>query len=248
MKPVALPVFAAFALSLTALSLAAWPAVAQDRAPAERFERRIVVTGTGEAIAKPDMATLELGVVTEAETAAEALAANNAAMAKIVDDLKAGGIEPRDLQTAGLFIEPRYTQPRPEEARAPQIAGYAVRNTLRIRIRDIAKVGETLDRAVRLGANTLSGPAFTLADPDAIEKEARRKAVEDARARAELYASAAGVALGDVIAIDDRATVRPFAAPAARMMKAEAFDAAMPVEGGELTTTAEVSMTFAIAD
>ncbi|MYZ48731.1 SIMPL domain-containing protein [Rhizobiales bacterium L72] len=228
--------------------LAAAPAFAQSAAPSPIPERRIVVTGTGEAVAKPDMATLELGVVTEDSTAAAALSANNQAMARIVEDLKSAGIEPRDLQTAGLDIAPRYTRPDPNENRAPEIAGYTVRNQLRIRIRDLAAVGATLDRAVGLGANSLSGPAFTLADTSGLEAEARRKAVADAKARAELYARAAGIGLGRVLRIDENGGERPYPVAAPRMMKAEAFDAAMPVEGGELTISASVTMTWAIAD
>ena len=114
-------------------------------------------------------------------------------------------------------------------------------------MRDLADLGDVLDAVVKSGANTLGGVSFGLSEPRAAEDAARRAAVEDARARAALYAEAAGVTLGAVQQI----TEDSFAQPMARMMAAEAAmaDAAPPpVAPGELTVSARVQVVYAIAE
>ena len=238
---------AAFATVLALALCAAGGALAQEATP----ERpHLSVVGEGEVSAAPDMAVVTLGVVSEAETAREALVANSQAMSEIAAALRQAGIEGRDLQTSGFFVEPRYTQPRPVEQgepRAPEIAGYTVRNNLTVRIRDIARAGALLDRAVELGSNYVTGISFTVADPKPLEAEARRGAVADAEAKARLYAEAAGVALGPVILIEERAD--EFEPPRPMMSRAIAAEAAdVPVEAGEITFRAQVRVEWALGE
>lgn len=218
----------------------------------ERPERpRLSVIGQGEVQATPDMAVLTLGVVTEAETAREALVANTEAMSEIAAALRQAGIESRDLQTSGFTIEPKFTQPPPRpvergDAEAPEIAGYLVRNTLTVRIRNIAEAGALLDQAVTLGSNYISGLSFSVADPKPLEAEARRAAVTDAREKAELYAEAAGVDLGDVLLIEQREDFGQPRPMMARSMAAESAD--VPIEAGEITFRAQVRMDWALGE
>jgi uncharacterized protein len=227
------------------VALAAGSAAAQE---ARQQQPHLSVVGEGEVHAAPDMAVLTLGVVTEAETAREALDANSAAMREIAAALREAGIEPRDLQTSGFSVQPKFTQPQPRrEAEAPEIAGYIVRNNLTVRIRDIAEAGGLLDRAVTLGSNYVTGIGFTVADPKPLEDEARRRAVADARGKAELYAEAADVALGRVLAIDEREEQYGPRPMMARALTAEAADA-VPVEAGELTFRAQVRVDWALEE
>jgi uncharacterized protein YggE len=240
-------------LLLVALSFAPLGAGAVHAQPIDalRDERLVSVLGEGKITARPDMALITLGVVSEAKSARDALTANNEAMSKILAALKGEGLEERDLQTSGFFVEPRYSQPPPgfdgSQPFEPEIVGYAVRNQLTLRIRKIADVGRLLDRAITLGANSVSGPTFTVADPGPLQDEARRAAVRDALRKGRLYADAASVRLGPIARIEESAGPRPLPAPMMAMAK-EAADASVPIEGGELTFEAQVAVSWVLTD
>lgn len=235
---------------LLAAMLAA-PAAAPAAAQTEPEVPRLTVTGEGRTQAPPDMATMMLGVVSEAETAGAALAANSQSMAAIVERLRSEGIEPRDLQTSNFSVQPRYSQPPRDHDGSqpfePRIIGYSVSNDLTLRVRELERVGELLDIVVTLGANSISGPSFTLEDPTALEDEARRAAVRDAMRKAQLYAGAAGVTLGAVQRIEEVRFERPQPMAYAAMAR-EAADSAVPIEGGELTFHARVAISWALGE
>ena len=227
----------AFALS-AAIPLAA--AHAQQQPPP-----RIVVTGEGEAAVAPDMALLSLGVMREAATAREALDANNRAMAEVIAAMKELGVAERDLQTAAIQIVPRYNYSnRPDGTQNAELVGYQVTNTLSVRVRDLKRTGEILDRAVTLGVNQGGGVVFSNDDPSATITEARKKAVADAAAKAWPLAEAAGVGLGKVLEISEQAFMPP-----PMPMEAKTFDRAMsavPVEAGENAYRVQVNVIFAL--
>ena len=142
----------------------------------------------------PDLALLSLSVMREAKTARAALDANNDAMAAVIAAMKAAGIKDRDLQTAGIQINPRYNYTnKPDGSQEAELVAYQVTNTLSVRVRDIDKTGEILDKAVSLGVNQGGGISFTNDNPAATITEARKKAVADAMAKAKTLAEAAGV-------------------------------------------------------
>lgn len=231
-----------------AATLLALPALAQ--APLSQGPvPRIVVSGQGEAAVAPDMAVLTLAVQTEAETARAALDENNDAMADVIEALKEAGIEDRDLQTSGLSISPRYVYPRPgNEEQAPRLVGYQVSNSLTVRVREIDMAGEILDRSVTLGVNQGGTISFTNDDPTAALEEARKRAVEDAVARARTLAQAAGVELGRVLEITENGHMRPpmpFAAMASRMEADTA--ASVPIQTGENSYTVNINVTFELS-
>ncbi|RWG02219.1 SIMPL domain-containing protein [Mesorhizobium sp.] len=229
-------------LLLVALAAAiAFPALASaaDTQPPPR----IVVSGEGEATVAPDMAILTLSVMREAKTARAALDANNDAMAAVIAAMKSAGIADRDLQTAGIQINPRYNYTnKADGSQEAELVAYQVTNTLSVRVRDVDKTGDILDKAVSLGVNQGGGIAFTNDDPKATITEARKKAVADALAKAKTLAAAAGVNLGKVIEITDQNV-----APAPMPLNAKAFDAAraaVPVQAGENSYTVQVTVTF----
>nr|WP_223613455.1 SIMPL domain-containing protein [Phyllobacterium calauticae] len=209
---------------------------------------RITVTGEGEATAAPDMAIVSLVVLQEKPTAREALTANNETMAKVLDAMKKAGIAERDLQTSGFNIDPRYVYPDNKQGQppqAPKIVGYAVSNSLSVRVRDLKKVGEILDQSVTLGVNQGGNLTFTNDKPEAIVEEARKKAVANAIAKAKTLTAAAGVEVGKVIEISEQTfQPRPYGgAPRAKMMAAEASDS-VPVAAGENSYNVTVNVTF----
>ncbi|WP_187971155.1 SIMPL domain-containing protein [Aquibium microcysteis] len=238
MQRTALP-FLAFAAFVAAASPAAAQTLPEPRP-------RISVTGEGEHAMRPDMAVLSFSVVRQAGTAREALTANNAAMAQVIAALKGDGIEERDLQTAGIQINPRYEYPTgPDGSQRQVMTGYEVSNTLTVRVRDVQKTGAILDEVVSLGVNQGGGISFTNADPDEAIETARREAVADAVAKARTLAEAAGVELGPILEITEMAA-RPQPMPyMAAKVRAEAADA-VPVEAGENSYRVEVTVSFGI--
>lgn len=203
---------------------------------------RIVVTGEGEATLQPDLALLTLGVMREAPTAGAALADNSTAMAAVIAALKKAGIAQRDLQTTGIQINPRYEySPRADGTQEGKLVAYQVANTVSVRIRDIARTGEVIDKAVALGVNAGGGISFSNENPKPALTEARMKAVADAFDKARTLAQAANVPLGRVTEISDTVTASP---PMPILAKAYAGDAAPSVEAGENAYSVQVNMTF----
>ncbi|WP_304622565.1 SIMPL domain-containing protein [Phyllobacterium lublinensis] len=231
------------AFATTALMAVPFAALAE-----EDPRPRITVTGEGEAAAAPDMAILSLVVLQEKPTAREALTANNEAMTKVLDAMKKAGIAERDLQTSGFSIDPRYVYPENKDntqpPQAPKIVGYAVSNSLTVRVRDLKKVGEILDQSVTLGVNQGGNLTFTNDKPEAVVEEARKKAVANALAKAKTLTEAAGVGLGNVIEISEQSfSPRPMPMGQAKMMAAAPADS-VPVAAGENTYNVNINMTF----
>lgn len=235
---------------LVAAALAVLPAVAS--AQAQPSERLLTVNGEGMVRGVPDMAIVSLGVVSEAETAGAALSANNVSMKSVLDSLHASGIEARDLQTFGFSVEPTYSQPPADfdgsEMFEPKIVGYRVSNNVNLRIRDLSRVGTLLDAVVKLGANSISGPTFTVEDATPMQDEARREAVADALRKAKLYADAAGIGLGPIFRIEESFSQEPQPLGADVMMKMAAAPEEVPIEGGELAFRAHVSVSWRLGD
>jgi uncharacterized protein YggE len=230
-----LPLTLALALALTIPTVAA----AADQPPP-----RIMVIGDGESTIAPDMALLSLSVMREAATAREALTANNDAMAAVISAMKEAGIEERDLQTAGVQIAPRYDYtPKPDGSQDAKLVAYQVTNTLSVRVRDLAKTGEILDKAVSLGVNQGGGISFTNGDPTKVMADARKEAVADAVARATTLTEAAGVKLGKILEISETSYAQP---PIPMLQKYAAGAAAdsVPVQAGENAYRVQVNVTF----
>lgn len=227
--------FAAALFSVAALAGPSFEAVAEE-AP---MERSVTVSATGTATAVPDAARIATGVVSEAGTAREALTANNAAMAKLIAGLKENGIDPQDIQTSGFNLNPRFTNPR--EGQPAVIDGYQAANQVTVHVRDLDKMGEVLDKLVSIGANQMNGITFEVSAAETLRDAARKDAVANARRRAELFATAAGVKVGKVISITEGAMVEP--RPYLRAGRAAAMDA-VPVERGTQSLEATVTVTW----
>ncbi|MBY4606171.1 SIMPL domain-containing protein [Rhizobium sp. 9T] len=231
--------------ALLALPLAAAaPAMAQEAKPREAV---ISVTGDGESSMAPDMAVVTLSVVKQAKTAREALDENNKAMKDVLGALKSGGIAERDLQTSGFSIQPQYNYPQPVDGQQqqPQLIGYQTINSITVRLRDLAKLGQVIDQSVTLGINQGGEIQFTNDKPEAAIEEARRNAVAEAVKKAKTLSEAAGVKLGRIIEINENEP-RPLPQPAYRATMMKEADAAVPVQGGETTYHVSVTVTFAI--
>jgi|WetSurMetagenome_2_1015567.scaffolds.fasta_scaffold30903_5 uncharacterized protein len=205
----------------------------------------ITVAGTGESHSKPDFAQVQVGVVTEALTAAEALKKNNEAMSQLIVMIRKRGIEDRDLQTVQFNVSPRYKYDKNQQE-PPKITGYQVTNEVHVKVRNLLALGAFLDETVSMGANQVRGISFGVAEPAKLLDEARKMAVADAQHRAAIYAEAAGVKIGKPIRIEEQAGGRPGPYPVMRMDAAAA--SAVPVAPGEQTFSVTVTVSYAIVD
>ena len=216
-------------------------------APASASSSPGEIRATGEADARmaPDMATVQLTVTREAATAREALDANSAAMAEVIAAMKTAGVAERDLQTSNFGIQPRYVYPKPRNEKPPVIAGYRVRNTLSVTVRELDDLGELLDQSVSLGVNEGGSVSFGNSDPSAAIAAARADAVRDAMGRAKTLAGAAGVKLGDIISIAEQTGgYYPRPVMMSRAVAAEAD--AVPIAAGVNSYKVTVQLSIAI--
>jgi hypothetical protein len=242
------PITAALIPLFLATALTAAPVLAQETTP---VNGTISISGIGEVTAAPDTAFVNSGVTSQGATAREALDANTKAMSELIETLKAAGIEARDIQTSGFSVNPNYVYSDARDANGyqlpPKITGYQVYNNVNVRVRELAKLGSVLDKAVTVGANTINGVSFSVADPSKLYDEARKAAFADAKAKAGLYAEVAGEELGSIRNISE---VQGMGSPQPYMMKASA-DAvsagAVPIEGGELSYSINVQVTWDFA-
>jgi uncharacterized protein len=223
-----------FALAAAAALLAA-PALAQTaRLPA------ISVTGEATVQVAPDQAQIDGGVASDAKTAREASDANNAAMGKVLLALKGAGIDEKDFQTSRLSLQPQYA---PNRSGPSPVVGYRASNRVTIRVRDVTKVANVIDVLVGAGANDIGGINFMVSQASKLLDEAREQAIADARRKAQIYARAAGVTLGEPIAISEEGSPAPvFRGKIAGGMAATAA----PVAQGEETLSVTVSVSWAI--
>ena len=198
----------------------------------------LTVTGTAIVNGAPDQATLSLGVTTTGATAAAAMGANNDAASAVIARLIAAKVAERDMQTTGLSLNPNWVMNA--AGTAQEIQGYTASSTLTVRIDALDTAGAILDAAIADGANTLNGLTFGLTDPRPLEDDARKAAVADALARAQVLAQAAGETLGPIVSITEGGGGQQ---PMPMLFKAAA-DSAVPLAAGEVGVSAEVTIVW----
>ena len=226
-------------VSLLALvPLQAAPALAHDGPD----RRTISLSASGAVKTTPDKVDISTGVTTEAKTAREALDQNTEAMIKVVEALKADGIDAKDIQTVNFSVGPVYEQKA--EGKPPVVVGYRVTNQVRITLHDIKKLGAILDKVVTLGANQIDGIEFGVEEPEALKDEARKLALKNVTDNAKLYAEAAGVGLGQILSItEEESSYQPRYAPMATRMDS-AKEA--PIEAGTASVEVRVRVSWEI--
>lgn len=233
---------AAVGLALATLVAMSGPASAQS---GENIfaKRTIEVDGTGETRTSPDTADLDLAIDTHARTAEEA-ASNNAALAtKVIDALKAKLGDKGEITTGGYSLDPEYDQ-RPNVTK-PTIIGYNAQNTVTVHTGALDLVGALIDTAIAAGANRVNSLNFSVKDDTKARTEAIAIATRDAHAQADALASALNVKLGKVLKATTVSQERPIPIRMGRAMAMSA-NVATPVEPGQVTVPATVSLTFEI--
>jgi uncharacterized protein YggE len=218
---------------VAATTLLASPTLAQTPPP------MISVTGEATVSVPPDQAQIDGGVTSDAKTAREASDANNAAMGKVLLALKGAGIDEKDYQTSRLSLQPQYA---PNRSGPSPVVGYRASNRVTVRLRDVTKVASIIDVLVGAGANELGGINFMVSQASKLLDDAREKAIADARRKAEIYAKAAGVTLGEPLSISEEGG----SAPVFRGKMVAGMAASAPVAQGEETLSVAVNVSWAI--
>lgn len=230
-------------LALCALLLAP-AAFAQDRAPQAALPADATVLQVnvrGEVQRAPDLATIQAGVVSRDADANAAMRGNAVRMTAVLAALKRAGVAERDIQTSAISLQPQYSY---ADKQPPRIDGYEASNNVSVRLRDMGKIGSVLDALVHEGANQIIGPTFAVDRPEAALDEARRSAVQQARARADVYAQAAGLHVRRILSMSESVDVAP-PRPMMRMSLAMAAPApATPVETGQNTLAVDLNVQF----
>ena len=230
--------------------------------------RTFSVQGEGKVVAIPDVALISFSVLTEGGKDLAALQKENTEKGnKIIAFIKKSGVESKDIQTESYTITPRYEnytcgirilesgmlRPDGEEVcPPPAIVGYSVYQQISVKVRDLGAAGAIVSGVVTEGANNVSGPNFTIDEPEKLQNEARAKAVANARTKARILARAGGFRLGKPVSIyEGYATPYPMRY-ALESAKADGIGGDMEValaptfEPGSEDIRASVSMTYEI--
>jgi len=199
----------------------------------------ITVSGQGKVLASPDRAVINVGVQTQAPTAAEALEKNSSDVQTLITRLKAEGISEEGIRTSNLGVFPITTYDPQTGLQSTQ--GYQADNTITITAEDVQTLSTLLAAAAEAGSNYISGIQLSISDDTEASKEALTLAMAAAKAKAETLASAAGVKLGAVLSV--RESTVP-STPIYYETQGAGDSGAVPVSGGRLEVSASVDVTF----
>lgn len=203
------------AVAVVVLALAGWRYASFYGASIEPSSfRSFAVSAEGKTVTVPDVAQLTFSVVTEGTTDVGTLQVKNTEkMNGVIEFVKSKGVDKKDIKTQTYQIEPRYqyfncnpsilefgsVTPCPPA----EIVGYTIRQSVLVKVRDFGTIGAILSGAVKAGANSVSGPSFTIDDPDAAKQEARKEAVEKAKEKAAQIAKVGGFSVGRLLSIEE---------------------------------------------
>lgn len=222
----------------------------------------ISVSGHGESLAVPDIATFTFSVVSDKATVADAQADATAKANAVTAYLKSSGIDSKDIQTTDYSVSPQYEyQNAVCPASAPNSAstvycppgrqvlkGYEVRQTTTIKVRDTSKAGDLLAGVGGKGATEVSGLNFTFDNPDAVQTDARTKAIADAKQKADALAKELGVSLVRVTSFSENnsGVPRPVMYAMGAGSSADAKSVAPEISVGQNKVTDDVTVTYEI--
>ena len=227
-----------------ALLVLAFSAPAAAQTPAAPAPAVIVTNGEGLVKRAPDRAWVTIGAESRARTAAEAQRLNTDAMTAVTERIKAAGIPADAIQTTGYNLQPEFDYVNGKQT----LRGYVARNQVQVRVDTLTKTGDVISAAVATGATNVSGVRFDLKDRDAVERDALRLAVQDARQRANYAATGAGVTIDRVIRVEEQREMIDGPRPMQMNMAMVRQDSAqaVPLEAGEIEVRVRVTLTVAI--
>ncbi|MBI3626758.1 SIMPL domain-containing protein [Candidatus Uhrbacteria bacterium] len=252
-------VLSAIILGLVALSLVAYVHNEFKRGryigrPAE-VRDTITINGEGKVTAIPDTAYVTLGLTVEKKEVAQAQKENNQKMNDVIAGLKNLGIKDADIQTTDYRINTVYDyvpapMPKSNSYMPPVpgrqvIRGYEVSQSVRVKIKNLDKIGDVLTLAGGKGLNQVSGVSFDLDDPEKLKQMAREKALNNAKEKAQALARVSGARLGKIVSFSEYGgdSPRPMPMYYAQDSTVASAPSVPQIQGGtmEITITATVS-------
>ena len=219
---------------------------AQQQVQLEVTPRVPSITVSAEALVtvEPDQAEIDIGVVAEAKTAAQAAKDNAARLAVVIAEVKKILKQGDQTKTVGYSVTPNYRTPNPREGGKPEIVGYTATNVVQVKMAGIQDVGRLIDAATAAGANRIQRLVFTLKDEEAPQREALRQATAKAKAKAEDVARALGVKFVRVMSVtENERSYRPFVRERADVAMAVQQQAPTPIESGTVQIRSSVTLT-----
>ena len=164
-------------------------------------------------------------------------------MSRVIASLKKAGLTDREIQTSNLSLNPQYVY---QENLPPRLTGYQASNQVIVTVRELNRLGQVVDATVNAGATNVGGISFGVEDPTESENRARLEAVENLRAKADLYARAMGYRVTRLVTLNEGSSYTPAPPPMPVMMRAEAakYDASTPVSPGETKVRVDISATY----
>lgn len=226
-------------LTLITVIMSSSPAQQDKKEPL----RSITVRGEGMIATSPDQVRLSISVNTQGQSASAAMRLASGKTAEILALLKAMGVDEKNIQTSRVNVSPTYDYSK--QIQPPPIIGYNSANDFSVLFKGklMDKVGEFMDKAVTAGASNFGGLQYESSTQRELERDALKRAADDAKARAEVLAKQLGASLGQVMTISESVS---HGGPVPIMMKSAMMDAssAAPVVHGELSIRAEVTVVF----
>lgn len=211
------------------------------------YARTITVNAEGKVTSRPDIATINLSVVSEGKMVKDVTKDGNEKMAKIVAAVKAQGVESKDVVTSSYNLGSQYDYG--DYTVPPKFIGYRLEQTVTVKIRDLDKVDDVLDQSVTAGANQVGQLVFDIDDASNLKKDARKEAFKKAKDKAQEMADAAGVRLGRVVTFNEGYDYMPMQYANFAMDRAESAPMAAQgstIEAGSKELAVNVSVTYEI--
>jgi uncharacterized protein len=229
------------AIMSLAFAVAPLCAIAVAQTPASATHT-IEVNGNGQSQAAPDLATLEVTIETHAPTAADAAGSNGHLAQKVRDALQEKLGDKGMMWTGGYSLYPEYNEPR--NGGKPTITGYRAENSITVETGSLDLVGPLIDAAIAAGANRVNSLDYSLRENSKARSDAITKASKDAQTQAEALAAALRLKLGPIVRASTVAEIRPVLARGVAM--GASIGAPTPIEPGQVTVPATVSLTYEI--
>jgi uncharacterized protein YggE len=204
--------------------------------------RTFSVSGEGKEVVVPNIAEIRIGVISEGLDLTTLQKENSEKMNRIINFLKEKGIDEKDIQTENYSVSPKYDYSKPPY----RIVGYSISQNLKVKVRDLSKIGEILSQAVNYGANNVSGPNFTVDDKEVYLEKAREKAIKNAKEKAEKIAKTAGFKLGKIVSIYESSPYEPYPFMLKEMEVGSPEISQPQIEPGSQEIKVQVNITFEI--
>lgn len=197
------------------------------------------VVGSSTLSTKPNIAIAQIGVQTISSELDPALIDNNKKVDAVINALRQQGVEDKDIKTTAFNVYPLRDYKNNDPNR---IVGYQVDNVLSVTFRKMDNIGRGLQSAINAGANNVIGIYFSVSDAESLKNEARTKAIQDAKRKAESMAQSAGINLGKIISINEISASVPIT-PKYDYSRSSP-ESAVPVQPGELEITVQVEIVY----